>query len=149
MSCPKYVQPLSKLILLLLHDFVLDEEESKQGCNEEIKGSNSRNNIIIVNVFILTNRVLRVAILYLLCFLWYIFILRVAEKGVIDQRLDKYSRYLQICSYEILGDGFQEIVKNNRKTISLIDDQIIGEITFSIAIDHINEQIIWTALAKE
>ena len=40
-------------------------------------------------------------------------------------------------------------MKNNRKTIGLVDNQVIGEISLSIAIDHIQEKIIRAALAEE
>jgi hypothetical protein len=40
-------------------------------------------------------------------------------------------------------------VKNNRKTIGLVDDHVIGEISSSIAIDHIEEKVIRGALAEE
>lgn len=40
-------------------------------------------------------------------------------------------------------------MKNNRKTIGLVDNQVIGEISIPIAIDHIQEKVIRAALAEE
>lgn len=83
----EYIQALPQLILLLLDDLVLDEEEGEQGRDEEVEGSDSRNDIVVIDIFILPNRVLRVTILHLLGSLSDVLVEGVAEQRVIDQRL--------------------------------------------------------------
>lgn len=89
MRRPEDVQPLSQLVLLLPYDLILYEQKRKERSDEIVKGSNGGNDIIVINILILTDWKLSMTVVDLLHSVLDMRVLDVAENGVIDQQLGK------------------------------------------------------------